>query len=599
MCGIAGLLNKLPPEDAATFKQMAWSLNAMQKKLLHRGPEDKGAYFSPCQQAALTHTRLSIIDLTNNGNQPMSINDGRYTITFDGVIYNYKKLRAQLEENGETFKTFTDTEVILKLYINKGSKCVHSLRGMFAFMIWDNQEKTGFAARDAFGIKPFYYRNKSGNFAFASELRSLLASGLSSQHISAKGVKSYLLQGAVSEPDTLIRDVKMLPSGSYLTWKNGSIKVKRYWKLKFETHSYSPAKSIEITRTALEHCVRAHLVSDVPVAVFLSGGINSTALVALATQLSRKKINTYSITFEDPEWNQGEISKRVAEHFGTNHTEFLMTAELALPLFKAYLSVIDQPTIDGFNSFCLSRLASENDEKVVLSGLGGDELFAGHKSFDVIPDMMNKLNTASKLNFIISPIITKLNKHLRPQYRRISDALLKPNSVAAVHQSLRSVFSQTESQELTNTICGKNAASSALNEPTHATLADNISHLELTTKLCNQLLRDSDIASMAWGLELRVPFVDRVLFEQTSSIPANIRLKQGKQLLIDSVPEIPEWVVDQAKPDSNLLYSQWFSKELQSFKMPETPNWIPLSPWNRQLSLAILNQWKNQYVKAG
>lgn len=597
MCGIAGILNQKPPEDPSELKSMASSLKAMQKALLHRGPDDKGAYFSPCQQAALSHTRLAIIDLSQSGHQPMSIDDGRYTITFNGEIYNYKKLRTQLEENGETFNTFSDTEVILKLYIAKGKKCVHNLRGMFAFMIWDNQEKTGFAARDAFGIKPFYYRNVGGSFAFASELRALIASGLSSQHVSSKGINSYLLRGTVSEPDTIIRDIKMLPAGSYLTWKQGSIKVKRYWKLKFESQSYSPAKSIEITRTALEHSVRAHLVSDVPVGVFLSGGIDSTALVALATQLSRKPINTYSIAFEDPAWNEGDIAKKVADHFGTNHTEFLMTAELALPLFKAYLDAVDQPTIDGFNTYCVSRLASDRGEKVVLSGLGGDELFAGYKSFDVIPTMLRKSAYVKKLKFLIKPLAAKLDKHLNPQQRRIADALLEPQSVATAHQSLRGIFSQSESRTLTESICGKAPRSAQLQEPNHATLADNISHLELTTYMCNQLLRDSDTASMAWGLELRVPFIDRVLFEQVSSIPAEFRLEQGKQLLVDSVPEIPEWVVSRPKQGFRFPFDEWFSNEWRDMELPETPSWIPLTPWYRRWSLAVLIDWKSRYVK--
>lgn len=599
MCGIAGILNQYSPEDAEAFKNMASSLKAMQKALLHRGPDNKGAFFSSCKQAALAHTRLSIIDLTSNGHQPMSINDGRYTITFNGEIYNYKKLRAQLEESGETFNTYSDTEVILKLFINKGPKCVHNLRGMFAFMIWDNEEKTGFAARDAFGIKPFYYRNKGGSFAFASELRALIASGLSSQHISARGVKSYLLRGTVSESDTILRDVKMLPAGSYLNWKEGSIKIVRYWKPKFESQNHSPAKSIEITRTALEHCVRAHLVSDVPVGIFLSGGIDSTVLVALATQLSRKKISTYSIAFKDPKWNEGDIARKVADHFGTNHTEFLMTADSALPLFKAYLDAVDQPTIDGFNTYCVSRLASDRGEKVVLSGIGGDELFAGYKSFDVIPDMLRKTALISKLGFIIEPIVTKIDKHLKPQHRRIADATIAPESIAAAHQSLRGIFSQSESQQLTEVICGKVPRPIPFKDPNHATLADNICHLELTTYMCNQLLRDSDVASMAWGLELRVPFVDRVLFEQISSIPASIRLEQGKQLLIDSVPEIPDWVVGRPKQGFRFPFDDWFSNEWQGMDIPKTPSWIPLTPWYRRWSLAVLNDWKARYVKEG
>lgn len=599
MCGIAGILKKTPPKDALEFKTMASSLKAMQNALLHRGPDSKGAYFSPCQQAALSHTRLAIIDLSPAGHQPMSLDDGRYTITFNGEIYNHKKLRAELEENGETFTTDSDTEVILKLYINKGEKCVQNLRGMFAFMIWDNDRKTGFAARDGFGIKPFYYRSKDNCLVFSSELRALLASGLSTQHISSRGVKSYLLRGSVSESDTIIRDVKMLPAGSFLTWKEGSIKIKRYWTLKFKPKEYSQEKAIEVTRTALEQTVRAHLVSDVPVGIFLSGGIDSTALVALASRLSREKINTYSIAFEDPLWNEGEIAKKVAGHFGTNHTEFLMTAELARPLFKSFLNTVDQPTIDGFNSYCVSRLASQKGEKVVLSGLGGDELFAGYKSFQVIPRMLQKSGYVKYLHFLIKPLIAQFNRKLTPVRRRIADALLEPKSVAIAHQSLRGIFSQSESQALAESICGKPPRPLKMHEPHHSTLADTISDLELTTYMRNQLLRDSDSASMAWGLELRVPFVDRVLFEQVSSIPASIRLAQGKTLLINSVPEIPQWVVERPKQGFRFPFDEWFSEEWKDMPLPDTPQWIELTPWYRRWSLLVLNNWISRYVKPG
>lgn len=599
MCGIAGILNQAAPKDAAKLKEMASSLKAMQESLIHRGPDNKGAYFSECKQAALTHTRLSIIDLSEKGHQPMSMDDGRYTITFNGEIYNYKKLRTQLEENGEKFTTSSDTEVILKLFIQKGPKCVHNLRGMFAFMIWDNKEKTGFAARDAFGIKPFYYLNKGGQFAFASEIRALISSGLSSQYISSKGVNSYLLRGAVTEPETIIRDIKMLPSGSHLQWQNGSIKVTRYWKPKFESQNHSDNKSIEITRTALEHSVRAHLVSDVPIGLFLSGGIDSTVLVALATKLSRKKINTYSIAFEDPQWNEGDIAKKVADHFGTNHTEFLMTAEKAKPLYETYLKSVDQPSIDGFNTYCIAKVASENGEKVVLSGIGGDEIFAGYKSFDVIPEMMQKTALASKVSFAIKPIFSFIEKRLSAKYRRIGDALLEPESISAAYQSLRGVFSKSESKELTEIICNKESKITSLIEPNHATLADNICHLEMTSYMCNQLLRDSDVASMAWGVELRVPFVDRVLFEQVSSIPAIVRLQLGKQLLVDCVPEIPDWVVERPKQGFRFPFDDWFSNEWNDTELPKTPKWITLDPWYRRWSLAVLNDWKSRHVKEG
>ncbi len=610
MCGIAGILSPKTPDptsannpeleatlDPSVIKDRASKLKAMQDALVHRGPDDKGALFSKSYQAALTHTRLSIIDLTDGGHQPMSAQDQRYIITFNGEIYNYKKLRTQLELEGEKFESSSDTEVILKLYINKGPACVHLLRGMFAFLIWDEQEQKAFAARDALGIKPFYYLKQDDSFIFASEIRAILASGFSSRKISSRGVLSYLLKGTVAEPDTAIKNIKMLPAGTYLTWKAGKTKLHRYWNLDFTVQHFSHTKAIEITRTALEHTIRAHLVSDVPVGVFLSGGIDSTALVAIASRLSKKQINTYSIAFENPEWNEGDIARRVAKHFGTKHTELLITPEIAKSLFKQFLNDIDQPTIDGFNTYCVSKLASEHGEKVVLSGLGGDELFAGYKSFSMLPEMMRKSHTLSKLEFIIKPLSKVLYRVLSPRARRISDAINNSASLTAAHQSLRGIFSISEAYELTNIICKKAPKEIVISEPNHPSDADNISHLELSTYLRNQLLRDSDVASMAWGLELRVPFIDRVFIEQISAIPADLRLQQGKKMLIDCVPELPSWVVERPKQGFRFPFDEWFESSWQEMTAPATPKWIPLKPWYRRWSLIVLNDWKARHVR--
>jgi len=535
--------------------------------------------------------------LSDGGHQPMSSEDQRYTITYNGEIYNYKKLRTQLELEGEEFKSNSDTEVILKLFIKKGPACVQLLRGMFAFLIWDEQGRKAFAARDALGIKPFYYLKGQDSFVFASELRAILASGYSSKKISSRGVMSYLLKGTVAEPDTAIKNIKILPAGTYLTWSAGKTRLHRYWNLDFSVRHISHAKAIEVTRTALEHSVRAHLVSDVPIGIFLSGGIDSTALVALTTKLSRRKINTYSIAFENPEWNEGDIAKRVADHFGTNHTELLMTPEIAKPLFDQFLKDIDQPTIDGFNTYCVAKLASENGEKVVLSGLGGDELFAGYKSFDIIPEMMKKSRLLSRLNFVVKPLSKRLYKILSPKQRRIGDAINNPNSLTAAYQSLRGIFSISEAYELTNIVCKKAPKELVISEPNHPYEADNISHLELNNYLRNQLLRDSDVASMAWGLELRVPFIDRVFIEQISSIPADLRLQKGKKILVDCVPELPSWVVNRPKQGFRFPFDEWFESNWQDMPTPNTPKWIPLKPWYRSWSLTVLNDWKARHAR--
>jgi len=616
MCGIAGILSSSPFDRSNLFGELSKQqivadlearLNAMQSAIKHRGPDGQGSYFCPSQQAALSHTRLAIIDLSDSGHQPMS--NGNLTISFNGEIYNHQELRSQLEQSGESFNSHSDTEVILKLYAKYGSECVQKLRGMFAFIIWDSQNKTAFAARDPLGIKPFYYWHNQQHFVFSSELRGVLAAGLNTHKISEAGLSSYLQNGAVSEPESLVDDINMLAAGSYLEWQNGAIQTTQYWQLGFSNSSALGSQtnyqdSINNTRNALLDSVRAHFISDVPVGIFLSGGIDSSALLALAKQVTNQTINTYSIAFENPDWNEGDIAKRVAELFGSNHTEFMMTPEIAKPLFEEFLAAIDQPTIDGFNTYCVSKLASERGEKVVLSGLGGDELFAGYPSFEKLP----KAQSFSRLLFFFSPLLNRLHTLLPTRLRRITDMLNAPNSLTVAHRAFRAVFSFGEAKDLIQTLKlsdyseakSNSKADSKLtlklkqakqNKADHANILDQISALELENYMRNQLLRDSDIMSMTWGLELRVPFVDSTLINSISNIPAEQRCQYGKKLLIDAVPELPDWVVNRPKQGFRFPFDEWFAESWQKMPSPESPKWIKLTPWYRRWSLTVLDHW--------
>ncbi len=598
MCGIAGILSSTPFEQLAKQPDVNISarVSAMQKALLHRGPDGQDTYFCPSRQAVLTHTRLAIIDLSDTGKQPMRLGD--LIISFNGEIYNYQELRADLEASGESFSSDSDTEVILKLYLRFGSECVKHLRGMFAFVIWNNTNKTAFAARDPLGIKPFYYWHNADQFAFSSELRSLLAANLSSQAICPNGLNSYLQTGTVAEPNSLVEDISMLPAGCSLEWQNGDYKIERFWQLNFsgdhtEDNSKNYTDIVEETRTALIDSVRAHFVSDVPVGLFLSGGIDSTALLAIAKQVSNSTINTYSIAFENPAWNEGDIARRVAKTFNTNHTEFLMTPERAKPLFNEFLASIDQPTTDGFNTFCVSKLASERGEKVVISGIGGDELFAGYASFEKLP----KIHKTARLFFWLAPVLNLLNKQLSARLRRISDILNAAKSLARAHRAFRGIFSTREADDIMNTfvITKTSTPKQALcSSQTNLPLPDQISTLELEGYMRNQLLRDSDVMSMAHGIELRVPFIDSVFVDTISEIPAKQRLQIGKKLLIDAVPELPEWVINRPKQGFRFPFDEWFADDWNQIQSPKTPTWIKLTPWYRRWCLSVLNHWVSE-----
>ena len=610
MCGIAGILSTTTDLSS---KDTQIKLRAMREALRHRGPDDSGDYFSPSGSAALCHTRLSIIDLSSSGHQPMVSECRNFVITFNGEIYNYQTLRAELEQLGTTFQSQSDTEVVLELYRQYGSECVQKLRGMFAFVIWDESKKSAFAARDPFGIKPLYYTlDQNGDFAFSSELRSLLRAKMHSNELSSEGVRSFFRSGSVSEPHTILNDVRMLKAGSSLSWANGQTEISTYWRLPFSKVIENPVKNSEQaakhTRMALEDTIKAHLVSDVPVGIFLSGGIDSSVLVALASSISDTPINTYSIAFESPKWNEADIAKKVSDHFGTNHTEFLITAEIALPMFKTFLSSVDQPTTDGFNTYCVSQLAQKHGEKVVLSGLGGDELFAGYKSFELVPKMAKLSSSLGWFSGFFAWLNKKTFKLLPSRLQRILEFLASPGEITPAYRSLRGIFSDHESQALCHQLDLPSQAKQAselegfvseafASESSNTNPREQVSELELTGYMRNQLLRDSDVMSMSCGLELRVPFVDRPLVEAISQIPPDLRLRQGKQLLIDAVPELPAWLLNRPKQGFQFPFDEWFSREWKNIDLPYTPpSWIALQPWYRKWALVVLAEWQHKHL---
>ena len=662
MCGIAGII-KLNTNDG----NLEAKIEKMQTALKHRGPDDAGIYISTDKQAALAHTRLSILDLSSAGHQPMSTSDGRYSITFNGEIYNFQELRENLISQGEKFHSQTDTEVILKLYQRIGSDCVQHLRGMFAFAIWDDLEKTCFLARDPLGIKPLYYYQLGTTLVFASELRAVLASGLPAINMSVEGLYGYLTTGSVPEPYTLIADIHCLPAGNWLYWQNGNITKKQYWQINFTPEKISPPEAREIVRKALLDSIQHHFISDVPVGIFLSGGIDSTTILGLATQTQKSQLSTYSITFAESEFNEGELAQKIANHFGAKHTEYQVTSSFAKSILPDFLAAIDQPSIDGFNTFCVSKVAHDNGMKVVLSGLGGDEIFGGYKSFQKVPQMVawgKKLNT---LPFLRTGLGLGLERWgTSPKIKRLGNFLKQPPTFASAYNTFRGIFSHQEACIIINQLSisipilpplippyqggkpessplpsvpfqegkaesipvlpplvppyqgGKPESSSLPSVPFQegkpessplplargglgwgSTPEDEVSFLELSGYMRNQLLRDSDIMSMNWGLELRVPFVDKNLLEAVAPIPSKIRLAQGKKLLTQAITEIPDWVINRPKKGFSFPFESWMNSEFGDYfhnvhrNLNIPPN-IPLNPWYRRWSLAILNHWWEQ-----
>jgi asparagine synthase (glutamine-hydrolysing) len=538
----------------------------------------------------------------------MTTRDGRYTITFNGEIYNFRELRAALEADGQAFHTGTDTEVILALYAKHGAGCLHKLDGMFAFAIWDAVERSCFLARDAFGIKPLYYCTAAGVFCFASEARALQAARFPGNVLNGRSLCAYFETGSVPEPSTLLADVAALEAGSHLLWKDGQVEIGRWWQIQFEPdHSLPRKEAVARLRDGLIESMRRHFVSDVPVGIFLSGGIDSTALVALARHIGVKDIATFSIGVDDLGLDESSPAARTAAHFETRHHALRLDAESGRVRFEEFIKHIDQPSIDGFNTYTVSSFARENGLKVVLSGLGGDELFAGYPSFDKVPSLVRRARWLDMVPGLAHHAGLMLEYRSQShRIRRLGAFLQGPLTISRAYGAFRGIFSRRSARmlaaryagvplaEFLNTLGETSPESEAGNE------RDEVSRCELSRYMRHQLLKDSDVMSMANSLELRVPLVDRKLFETVASIPADIRLEQGKQLLIDAVPELPSWVLNQKKRGFLFPYQQW-AESTWGDVFQKTNASLPIrSPtWYQTWCAFMLDRWLDNDRTAG
>jgi asparagine synthase (glutamine-hydrolysing) len=596
MCGIAGIISR--KSEAARFASL---LPRLQQEIAHRGPDDRGIHVSPDGRAGLVHARLSILDLTAAGHQPMISPDGRYAIVFNGEIYNFRALAASLEEKGFPLRSHSDTEVILLLYRMLGAECVRELRGMFAFAIWDDAEKTCFLARDPLGIKPLYYHAGSdGTLAFASELRALRKTGIVGSDLDPEALGAYFRQGSVPEPLTLLRGVRTLEAGHWLRWRDGRIESESFWSLPIgiEGESAPPLaadEDVAALRAALNDSVEHHFVSDVPVGLFLSGGIDSTALLALSRTLGHDALSTYSLSFDDAAFNEGDLARRTAEHFGSNHTDHRLAGAEAKDLFADFLGRLDQPSVDGFNTFAISRVAHDQGAKVVLSGLGGDELFGGYPSFGRVPTLLRLGRFPAPLRKMAGAAMQIWPGH--PGVQRVGEFLAGESTLDSAMGAIRGIFTHREADALVRHFIADVEASLSRRESaagrTPHDLRDAVSAHELTHYMRNQLLCDSDVASMAWGLELRVPFVDRQLLEVVARIPAGRRLRPHKAMLLEAVPEVPEWIAQAPKRGFALPFEQWLREDWRDLFAETTGpvGGVHAKTWYQRWSLFVFQRW--------
>lgn len=610
MCGIAGHLGAEPLSDRA-LAELAAAID-------HRGPDGRGRWqdfppAGPCVQ--LLHSRLAIQDLSSAASQPMHSACGRYVLVFNGEIYNQQDLRALLEAQGVRLHSSGDTELLLAMLIRYGLAALQRLRGMYAFCLYDRQERQALLARDPLGIKPLYlWQGQGGRLLFASEVRALLASGLIPRRLHLPALAAFLEAGSLPEPLTLVEGIASLPPGTLATWKEGRLRQQAHWQPCYAPGlSVRPVEGLATTREALAQSVRAHLLSDVPVGLFLSGGLDSAGLLALAGP----GLATLTIGFRERRFDESARAAALAAHFGAHHAGLCLEAPRAAELLPGFLSAVDQPTVDGFNTYCVSRFALQRGLRVVLSGLGGDELFGGYPSFQRIPRLLRWHQRLGPLRPAVAAGLARRPAH---QCQRLSAFLRGSGSVSAAHRCLRGLFAPAEVASLlrhwslddkpqqAGCLSGTTLDSSedllldpALSCPTQA---DKIAWLETSRYMQPQLLRDSDVFSMAHGLELRLPFVDVGLIRSLTALPAAQRLAPGKRLLRQALPELRKPLPAAPKRGFALPYPIWFDQPHSpvrpgsaSLPLPPVPADLDLTPWARRWGLMVLRHWLERHLE--
>ena len=624
MCGITGIVG-----CGINNSSHLSAIKKMNDSIAHRGPDSEGVWNDG--QCYLGHRRLSIIDLSEAGNQPFFSQDKRYVMVYNGELYNYRELKLELQrvEHGSKnlpyiFKTSTDTEVILAAYLRWGIDCLKRFNGMFAFSIWDTTEQKLVIARDRMGEKPLYYYFKNRTLLFASEIRALINSGLIDKKINLKSVAEYIQYATVHAPKTILQDVLMLMPGHVLEFQNEKINIRQYWNINDFTKSkedLSYNQTCQRVNELLTASVERRLVADLPFGAFLSGGIDSSAVVGLMSKVSSEKIQTFNVSFDEGEFSEAKYAKKIADKFNTEHHEIKLTPSDFLKQLPEALAAIDNPSGDGLNNYIVSKATKNAGITMALSGLGGDELFAGYDIFKRYYELEHK----SWLNII--PAKGLIGKLMAAQKKSVQGdktaEILNLDIINGFHAYPinRKLFNQNDYTNLLKERYNadnfiKNVIKKSETDKKH--LLSRVSLFEIQTYMQNVLLRDTDQMSMAVALEVRVPFLDNKLVEFTLSIKDEYKYPHtSKKLLVDSLEGLlPADIVNRPKMGFTLPWKDWLKNDLKDFcednivqfsKRPFVNREAVLLIWNRFLNndpkiswsrvwhLIILNHWINTY----
>ena len=571
MCGVNGIFAFNRAASAPSREELITTRDAMRA----RGPDGEGEWGSPDGRCLLGHRRLAIIDLSDKAAQPMTSADGRFVIVFNGEIYNYRELRKELEAEGATFRSESDTEVLLHLYSQEGREMLPRLRGMFAFAIWDAAKGGLFLARDAFGIKPLYTANDGWTLRFASQVKALLAGGKVSREQEPAGLVGFYLWGSVPEPFTLFREIRALPAG-HSQWIDaaGPREPVPYFDVA-KLFSAAPAPKgnfAEVLRSAVRQSVEAHLVADVEVGLFLSAGIDSGALLGAVDEPFRGGLRTITLGFDEfagTSEDEVPLAAEVATQFGARHIVRRVGRDEFRGDLPQILEAMDQPSIDGINSWFVAKAAREAGLKVALSGLGADELLGGYPSFRDIPRWRRRFGPFARVPGS-GRMLRKLVRVAKPGLRETSPKSLgmfdHAGSWGGAYLLRRSLFLPHELQSVlpAETVKVGLARLRPLQQLDQALARDpgsdmaRISTLEFSFYLRNQLLRDVDWAGMAHSVEIRVPFVDTVMLAAVA--PFVVGLKQGEgKLTLSRAPAtgLPAAVSARSKSGFGVPVGKW------------------------------------------
>lgn len=575
MCGINGIYGVEGVSDLAPI------ISRMNDAIRYRGPDDQGVYVSPQKNCGFGHVRLSIIDLSHNGHQPMSNEDGSVMMVFNGEIYNYQILKAGLLKKGHKFKSNTDSEVIIHLYEEYGAGCVDHLNGMFSFAIWDESKSSIFLARDRIGIKPlyYYYDNVSRRLIFSSDIKPLLESSFVPREIDLTSLDYYLTYRYIPAPSSIVKGVRKLEPASYLIFDGTDLSIKKYWELDASTQDLSNMADEEVKsafKDLLTDSVKRRMISDVPLGVFLSGGIDSSIVTALMAMSSGQPIKTYSVGFGSESYNELPFARLVADKYKTDHTEISLEPDMHDILFEV-MDYLHEPLADIsiVPTYLISKVTREN-VKVVLGGDGGDELFGGYDHYlaqlydqqylSFIPAKMKQLLATS---YRCLPSTDKRKGALN-QLRKFLFGLSQPNQLKHFRWGIN--FTQAQKKSLyTDKVKSKistNPYEPALKYLLKFSSFDDLNQLtasDIKTWMCDDVLRKVDTMSMAHALEVRVPFLDHKVVEFAQNLPGRFKIqgKQRKHLLMELAKDLlPDEITRRrGKHGFSMPVKLWFRNE--------------------------------------